>query len=93
MKYLPIWLAWLAVLVLNVFLVYLWVVFGLAAAGGQGADTRGFVKSTVAGVGLSALISAILMGRGQLALGIISLFSTMPLVIVFAVAYGKFIKG
>ena len=92
MKYLPIWLAWLTALASNGFIVYLWVVFGLAAAGGQGADARGFIESTAAGVGLSFLISAILMARGKLAVGIVSVFSMMPLVIAFTVAYGKFIK-
>ena len=87
-----IWLAWLAALASNGVIVYLWVVFGLAAAGGQGADARGFIESTAVGVGLSLLISVILMARGKLAVGIVSVFSMMPLVIAFTVAYGKFIK-
>lgn len=92
MKYLLIGLAWLAALAPNGFIVYLWVVFGLAAAGGQGSDARGFIESTAAGVGLSLLISVILMARGKLAVGIFSVFSMMPLVIASTVAYGKFIK-
>lgn len=92
MKYLPIWLAWLAALASNWFIVYLWVVFGLAASGGHGSDARGFIESTLAGVGVSFLISAIFMMRGKLAAGIVSVFSTMPLVIALAFAYEKFIK-
>ena len=75
------WIMWIIGLVVNGFIVYLWVVFGSAAA--AGADTSGFVGRTAAGVAMSVGGSVAALSLKRNVLGIILIWAMFPIIICF----------
>lgn len=72
---------WIIGLVINGFVIYLWWIFGSAAA--AGADTTVFLSKTAAGVSVSVLGSLAAFLFQRIALGIILIWAMFPIVICF----------
>jgi hypothetical protein len=74
-------IAWIISLVINGFIVYLWFIFGSAAA--AGADTADFFGKTAAGVAVSVGGSLVAISFKRIGLGIILVWAMFPIVICF----------
>jgi hypothetical protein len=75
------WIMWIIGLVINGFVVYLWLVFGSAAA--VGADTSGFIVRTAAGIAVSVGGSVVALTLKRNVLGIILIWAMFPIIICF----------
>lgn len=75
------WIMWIIGLVINGCVVYLWFVFGSAAA--AGADTSGFIGRTAAGVAMSLGGSVVALSLKWNVLGIILIWAMFPIIICF----------
>jgi len=89
------YLIWLVALAGNGFIVFLWVVFGLAAAGGSSGspEVRGFIWATALGVAIPFLLSAYFVSKERFGTGAALTLLMMPLVIGFTFAHGTLFKA
>ncbi len=76
------YLVWLLCLTINGFILFLWVVFGAAAAGGAGSSTNGFFAASWIGAGLAVVLSMYFVSKEKFAAGALLTFLTMPLVFI-----------
>lgn len=75
------WIVWTIGLVINSFVVYLWFVFGSAAA--AGADTSEFIGKTAVGVAVSIGGSVVALSLKRNVVGLILIWAMVPIIIVF----------
>jgi hypothetical protein len=75
------WFLWGLGLLANTLVVFLWVVFGLAAA--AGADSSWFVARTAAAVIVSLLGSGFALWRQQRLVGVVLMWAMIPLIFLF----------
>lgn len=79
------YLVWLLCLAGNGFILFLWVVFGAAAAG---SSANGFFSAAWIGAGLAVVFSMYFVSKENFAAGALLTFLTMPLVFFFSFALG-----
>lgn len=77
---------WLVVAAGNAFVLFLWIVFGLAAA--AGADTDSFTRWTAIGTISPLLVSFYLLSRARYVLATLCLFLVMPTVFACVYVFG-----
>ncbi|OYT91681.1 MAG: hypothetical protein CFE43_12100 [Burkholderiales bacterium PBB3] len=81
------WFGWFVALVMNALVIYLFVVFGIAAAAGSG-PVKSFLWFTFACIGVSLFASIYLMRKEQFVFGIVATASWFPLAAILGIAYG-----
>lgn len=87
------WIAWMVSVAVNGFVVYLWVVFGLAAAAtSQGAQVRIFIWSTIVGAGIPLLLSLYYASRAKFGVAIPIIFLAMPFIFVLTPLLARFLS-
>lgn len=80
------WVFWLVALGINGFVIFLWVIFGLAGSGSMDSpQARGLIWGTVLGVGLPLLRSMHFMTKERFASAITTTLAFVPLSMVFTV--------
>jgi hypothetical protein len=72
-------------LVGNGFLLFLWVVFGTAAAGNSNRSTDALFITAGVGAGIAVVLSLYFVSKQKFNAGFLSTFLIMPLVILLAV--------
>jgi len=82
------YLVWLLCLAGNGFILFLWVVFGAAAAGNAGSSTNGFFSAIWIGAGLAVALSMYFVSKEKFVAGALLTFLTMPLIFLFSFALG-----
>ena len=82
------YLGWLICLAGNGFILFLWIVFGAAAAGNAGSSANGFFSAAWIGGGLAVILSMYFVSKEKFAAGALITFLTMPLVFFFSFALG-----
>jgi len=80
------WLVWLLVAAMSGFVVFLFVVFGLAAA--AGAPVEEFLWATAIAVFVSHVASLYFMVKGRAVIGIPMLATWFPLVMAYGLLMG-----
>ncbi|MEV4781080.1 hypothetical protein [Burkholderia sp. LMU1-1-1.1] len=78
------WIVWLIILAGNGFIGFLWLVFGLAAAGSS-AGVPSFLWMTGVGTGIPLLASLYFMAKARFAIGLTLNFLMLP--IMFGVLF------
>lgn len=74
------WIVWLIILVGNGFIVFLWLVFGLAAAGSSSLVPT-YIWMTGVGVGIPLLASLYCMTKAKFLIGLILNFLLVPIML------------
>ncbi len=82
------WLAWLLGLAINGFVVFLWIVFGAAAAGNAQSSTQGFMWSSVLGTAIPVVGSMYFVSKEKFGGAFLTTFLIMPLVFGLALVFG-----
>lgn len=82
------YLGWLLCLAGNGFILFLWVVFGAAAAGNAQSSANGFFSASWIGAGLAVVLSMYFVSKERFAAGSLCTFLTMPLVILATFVLG-----
>ncbi len=77
------WISWTIAFGANGFIVFLWLVFGLAAAGNAQSSARAFIWASVLGAGTPFLLSLYFISKDNFGVAIAWLFAMMPLIILF----------
>lgn len=80
------WFGWLVALAINVLVIYLFMVFGLAAA--AGAPTTSFIWFTAACVVVALVLSMYLMQKHYFVPGIFATFLWFPIAAIVGSAFG-----
>lgn len=83
-----LWIVWLGALAANGFVVFFWIVFGLAAAGNAVAKPDGFVWLTVLGVGLPLSISIYFVSRNRFWIATATTLGIFPSVLAIFLLFG-----
>ena len=91
MQNLGSYILWLLVLAGNAFIVFLWTVFGLAAAGTtQSREAHEFLWATALGAGIPLFMSLYYISRQRFTAGTVVTILMMPLVVGFFLLTGLF---
>jgi hypothetical protein len=77
----PGYVSWVLALLVNLFFVYLWCVFGAAAAGNGNTSARRFLIASLCAGAVPLVGSVAFAIAGKLRLAIASSFATFPLLI------------
>jgi hypothetical protein len=85
------WLGWLLAVAANGFAVFMFVAFGLAAS--QGAAVKGFLWFTAIGVGVTLIVSLLLMVGQHFIFGIAVTAAWFPLLATVGCTWGALFKS
>jgi len=77
------YLFWLLGLAGNGFVLFLWVVFGAAAAGNSNSTTNAFFAAACIGTSIAVVLSMYFVSKERFNAGFLATFLIMPLVIIF----------